>query len=74
MAFIDLLSNYNLVSVVADVNLFFVRKDIPLNNLEVIENAWQPPYTSTYENDKPIHENRLKEQYDKLINTELHYI
>jgi hypothetical protein len=74
MAFVDLLSNYNLVSVVAGVNLFFVRKDIPLNNLEVIENAWQPPYTSTYENNKPIHENRLKEQYDKLIITELHYI
>ena len=74
MAFVDLLSNYNLVAVVAGVNLFFVRKDIPLNNLEVIKNAWQPPYTSTYENDKPIHENRLKEQYDKLIATELYYI
>ena len=74
MAFINLLSNYNLVAVIAGVNLFFVRKDIPLNNVEVIENAWQPPYTSTYENDKPIHENRLKEQYDKLIITELHYI
>ena len=74
MAFINLLSNYNLVAVVAGVNLFFIRKDIPLNNLEVIENAWQPPYESTYQDNKPIHENRLKEQYDKLINTKLYYI
>ena len=74
MAFIELLSNYNLVAVVAGVNLFFVRKDIPLNNLEIIENAWQPPYESTYCDNKPIHKNRLKEQYDKLINTKLYYI
>lgn len=61
---------YNLVAVESGVNLFFVRKDIELNNLKIIENAWQPPKSSTYINNKPIHKDRLKEQYNKVINLE----
>lgn len=63
---------YNLVASVSGLNLFFVRKDISLNNLKIVQNAWQPPFNSTYktENNKimPKYENRLKDQYEKIIN------
>ena len=73
MAFVDLLSNYNLVAVIAGVNLFFIRKDIPLNDIEIIQNAWQPPYSSTYIDNIPRSKDRLEEQYNKLINQDLYY-
>ena len=76
MGLINYLSDkYNLVAVVAGVNLFFIRNDIKLNNIKIISNAWQPPFSSTYNSDnKPRHKNRLKEQYDKIINLPLYYI
>jgi hypothetical protein len=74
MAIVNLLSlKYNLVSVISGVNLFFIRNDIELNNIEIIKNAWQPPFSSTYTNNIPRHKDRLKEQYYKIINLPLYY-
>lgn len=70
-AFVKLLKDYYLVAVTSGVNLFFIRKDINLNNILKIEKAWQPPYSSTYTNNKLKHENRLKEQFDKIKNLKL---
>lgn len=69
--------NYELVGVEAGVNLFFIRKDIDLNNLEILNNAWQPPKSSTYINIDgiiPKSSNRLKIQYNKVINKKLNFI
>jgi hypothetical protein len=74
LAFVNLLSHkYNLVAVVAGLNLFFIRNDIK-HNIEKISDAWQPPYQSTYKsNNMPKHKDRLKEQYEKIIKLPLYY-
>ena len=68
---------YNLVAVESGVNLFFVRKDVNMGELKIIKNAWQPPKSSTYDDINgviPRHENRLKEQYEKIIDMDWNYV
>lgn len=75
LAFVNLLSyKYELVAVVDGLNLFFIRNDIN-HTLEILKNAWQPPYASTYNsNNLPKHSDRLKEQYEKVIKLPLNFI
>ncbi len=58
------LKNYHLVGVVNGLNAFYIRKDIKLNGIEILDDkkAWMPHTGRTYRN-----RISLKRQYYKII-------